>query len=170
MCNISVHHFEMKLCPHTMFEWQRESHDSTDVPHYAKLLEFLDRRAQASESASCEPRKSQRVDNPRGPPNRSTLLTNVSEINPSCVLCKTEKHPLYACTHFKALPRGKMIAMLKENNLCMNCLKSGHFSKQCPSLNKCRKCQKHLFTPIQGVTLMPMRVHGQWKNSSCNHC
>lgn len=31
---------EMKLDPSTMFEWQKESQDSTDVPHYTKLLEF----------------------------------------------------------------------------------------------------------------------------------
>ena len=30
----------------------------------------------------------------------------------------------------------KMIAAIKENNLCMNCLKSGHFSKQCSSLKQ----------------------------------
>ena len=41
-----------------------------------------------------------------------------------------------------------MIATIKENNLCINCLKSGHFSKQCSSLNKCRKCQKPHHTLI----------------------
>ena len=40
---------ELKLDQATMFEWQRHSQDSNDVPHYVALLEFLHFRAQASE-------------------------------------------------------------------------------------------------------------------------
>lgn len=35
-----------------------------------------------------------------------------------------------------------MVSMIRDNELCMNCLKPGHFSKQCGSNNRCRKCQK----------------------------
>ena len=35
-----------------------------------------------------------------------------------------------------------MIATLKDNNLCMNCLSSGHVVKNCKSVHKCHKCQK----------------------------
>ena len=35
-----------------------------------------------------------------------------------------------------------MISTLKENKFCINCLKPGHFVKQCKSLHRCRKCQK----------------------------
>ena len=142
----------MKLDSNTMFKWQKESQDSTDIPHYTKLLEFLNLRAQASESAPSELRRIQRANNSasrkRLPSQSMSLLTNVSETTPSCVLCKTEKHPLYACTRFKNLSHDKMIATIKENHLCMNCLKSGHFSKQCPCINKCRKCQKPHHTLI----------------------
>ena len=40
---------ELKLDPTTMFEWQRHTQSQTEVPHYREMLEFLDRRAQASE-------------------------------------------------------------------------------------------------------------------------
>ena len=43
---------ELKLDVNTMFEWQRHSQDDTDVPHYHKLLEFINLRAQASETPS----------------------------------------------------------------------------------------------------------------------
>ena len=33
-----------------LFEWQWHSQSFADVPHYNKLLEFIDYRAQASES------------------------------------------------------------------------------------------------------------------------
>ena len=35
-----------------MFVWQRHSSESLDVPHYSKLLEFLNLRAQASEASN----------------------------------------------------------------------------------------------------------------------
>ena len=41
---------ELKLDTNTTFEWQRHSHTESDVPHYNQLLEFIDQRAQASES------------------------------------------------------------------------------------------------------------------------
>ena len=42
---------EMKLDPDTMFEWQKASQDSSDVLYFVKLPDFLNLRAQASESA-----------------------------------------------------------------------------------------------------------------------
>ena len=35
-----------------------------------------------------------------------------------------------------------MLAILKEHRHCINCLKPGHFIKQCPCSQWCRKCQK----------------------------
>lgn len=73
---------EMKLDLDTVLEWQKASQDSADVPHYAKLLEFLNLRAQAYESASSKSRKSTRNDYPltkKYLSNRSTsLVTNTS--------------------------------------------------------------------------------------------
>ena len=38
----------------TMFEWQKHSQSSTAVPHYQDLLEFINLRAQASETSIAE--------------------------------------------------------------------------------------------------------------------
>ena len=40
------------------------------------------------------------------------------------------------------------MSTIKSNELCLNCLQPGHFSKQCPSLNRCKKCQKPHHTLI----------------------
>ena len=48
---------ELKLDTTTMFEWQRYTQDSTDVPHYQKLLDFINLRAQACEASTTEPKK-----------------------------------------------------------------------------------------------------------------
>ena len=112
---------EMKLDPDTMFEWQKASQGSADVPHYTKLLEFLNLRAQASESASSESRKSAKNDHPlakRRLPNRATsFIASTSGTASSCVLCKSEKHPLYACTRFKAMSHDRMITVIKVRSL-----------------------------------------------------
>ncbi len=35
-----------------------------------------------------------------------------------------------------------MMSTLKSYGLCLNCLKPGHFVKECTSTHRCRKCQK----------------------------
>jgi hypothetical protein len=111
---------ELKLDTDTLFEWQKHSQTSMDVPPYEELLEFIDLRAQASET-SCATHK-------KKPPNRVTSFaasTNSSGNN--CVVCKTEKHPLYVCAKFKSLSHDDKFSVLKTNNLCSNCLTGGHF-------------------------------------------
>ena len=78
----------------------------------------------------------------------ASFAASSSESNTNCILCKTENHPLYVCPRFKAVPRDEMISFLKTNELCMNCLRPGHYSKLCTSLNKCRKCQSPYLTLI----------------------
>ena len=63
-----------------------------------------------------------------------------------CVACKTEKHALFTCPDFKSMSQDKMISTLQSNELCLNCLRPGHFSRQCPSSN--RKCQGRHHTLI----------------------
>ena len=41
---------ELKLDSNTMFKWQKHSQESSSVPHYNELLDFINLRAQASES------------------------------------------------------------------------------------------------------------------------
>lgn len=145
---------ELKLDQNTMFEWQKCSQESSEVPHYKDLLEFINLRAQASESVSSETKKFIRTEHhlpKRVPPSKPgpivSIATSASNTD-NCALCKNEKHPLYVCTRFKSLPRDKMMSTIKSNELCFNCLRPGHFSKQCPSLNLCSKCQKPHHTLI----------------------
>ena len=122
-----------------MFEWQKYSQDSTDVPHYQKLLEFINLRAQASETPTQIQKQAR---NPSSTKSVASHTASADDANANCPLCKNEKHPLYVCARFKALSHDKMMAVLKENKLCLNCLRSGHFVKQCRSIHHCRKCQK----------------------------
>ena len=48
---------ELKLDPTTLFEWQKHTQENTDVPHYQKILEFINLRARAAETSNPEPKK-----------------------------------------------------------------------------------------------------------------
>ena len=48
--------------------------------------------------------------------------TNTDMSSGQCILCKPDKHPLYACPQFKDMPHKANIATIKSNGLCMNCL------------------------------------------------
>ena len=63
-------------------------------------------------------------------------------VSNQCVVCQNEKHPLYVCPKFKSLSHDQKTSLLKDNNLCVNCLSGRHFVRQCKSMQKCHKCQK----------------------------
>ena len=59
-----------------------------------------------------------------------------------CILCKQDKHPLYICSQFKSINRNQRVSIIKSNNLCMNCLGTNHFVRECKSNHKCKRCQR----------------------------
>lgn len=144
---------ELKLDATTMFEWQRHSQKSSSVPDYRDLLEFLNLRAQASESSvpDITQRKS-KVDasNSRKPFVRNGAIasfTSTTEDQSSlsksvCILCGPEKHPLYACPKFKGMQHETKVSTLKSHGMCMNCLGPNHFSRNCKSIHRCQTCQR----------------------------
>uniref|UniRef100_A0A1X7VTJ9 Uncharacterized protein n=1 Tax=Amphimedon queenslandica TaxID=400682 RepID=A0A1X7VTJ9_AMPQE len=100
---------ELKLDTTTMFEWQRHSQDESHVPHYEKLMDFIDQRAQASVVYSQPYKKNDSLPLtkkylPKQVPSFPTTATNSSS---DCVLCKSEKHPHYICTKFKEISYDK---------------------------------------------------------------
>lgn len=121
----------------TMFEWQRHSQASTDVPHYTDLLEFVYLRAQASENDSGSSSK-------KGFTTAKPVASFAASADTSsnCVVCKSEKHPLYLCSMFKALSHDRKMSTLKSNGLCTNCMRPGHFMRNCKSIHQCKVCQK----------------------------
>ena len=135
---------ELKLDASTMFEWQKFSQDATEVPHYKKLLEFLNLHAQASESSVTEHGKKSKYEVSSGKKPSKPIASFAGTASPvaKCFVCDSGKHPLYVCPKFKSFPRDRMMSTLKGHNSCINCLRAGHFVNQCKSLQRCRKCQK----------------------------
>ncbi len=135
---------ELKLDVDTLLEWQKHSQASTDVPHFQDLLDFIDLRAQASETSCTAHKKQPRFEQcPKKPHGRvASFATHSDPAFSNCVVCKTEKHPLYVCAKFKSLPHSDKMSVFRDNRLCTNCLAGGHFMRQCKSTHKCKTCQK----------------------------
>ena len=138
---------ELKLDATTLFEWQKHSQDKVEeVPHYQDLLDFLNLRAQASETlAGPSKRNAASFPSKKATPfGKVTSFTATStESNRShCVICTSGRHPLYACPSFRMMTHDERLSTLKRNNLCLNCFGSGHFVKQCKSSHRCKKCQR----------------------------
>ena len=132
---------ELSLDQALMFEWPKHSQDTNDVPHHSPLLEFLELRAQASENDVCESdhKRQTRAAEKKCYPQTQSYTVNVDDW---CMVCKLGSHSLYACKKFRRLPHEQMVTILKQHEFCLNCFKPGHLLKQCPSVHRCRKCQR----------------------------
>ena len=153
---------ELKLDQTTMFEWQKHSQKSEGVPHYHDLLDFLNLRAQATESTIADSNsKKLKHDTPyqkKGYVTGGAVASHAAntDLSPNqCILCKPDKHPLYACPWFKEMPHEAKIATVKSNGLCMNCFASNHFVKQCKSVHRCKRCQRphHTLLHVDGTSI-----------------
>ena len=89
---------ELKLDTNIAFEWHKYSQDSEEVPHYSKLLEFLNLKAQASEAPNAEIKRNPKND---GPPSKKSNNQGSGDQRPrftslmsyvtdhTCVVCKS---------------------------------------------------------------------------------
>ncbi|XP_071051383.1 uncharacterized protein [Onthophagus taurus] len=59
----------------------------------------------------------------------------------SCTFCKNNDHFTFKCEKLLKLPINERYNELKKNNICTNCLKSGHTPNKCNS-KSCQICQK----------------------------
>ena len=151
-----------------MLEWQKFTQDSSEVPHYKDLLEFLSIRAQGSESSLADTKKVASIGHRQKTSSNkqfSSFAASAADTeNSTCMLCKNEKHPLFACSHFKGLSCDKKISMLKSQYLCLNCLHLVHFVRWCKSQHHCRMCEKahHTLRHVdQGAQNVPCITQSQ---------
>jgi hypothetical protein len=144
---------ELKLDTNTAFEWHKYSQDSEEVPHYSKLLEFLNLRAQASEALNVENKRNCRNDvysskksNNQGSGGHKSHFTSLASSVSDHVRCLQRKTPSVCLHSFNCDNR---LSILKSNNYCLG---SGHFARNCRSVNRCQKCQKLHHTLTASIT------------------
>lgn len=152
---VFVHGLQDKLDPDTQRVWELER--KTEIPTLKKMLEFVDTQAKALCYMPSTERKEHR-DNRNGRKRSSNEKSNDEKRKKSdsnkpdsgskkteqnkCKLCN-ENHRLYRCSKFLKLNLQARKKIVKDNQLCHNCLSPGHFSKDC-FLEACRRCNlKH---------------------------
>lgn len=165
---------ENKLDRFTRREWERER---VNEPTLVQFLTFIDKQARFAPDLSIEVNKSNkpsesqkrrhdghghssppykkfRIDHQTAPKmdtRREKGKENVN-FNVKCPMngCGLS-HFLFRCPKYLALGRDERERVLKNNKLCLNCLRPGHFVKFCPK-DGCSRCdgKKHNSTICSG--------------------
>lgn len=142
-----------RLDPETSIKWNLER--NTEFPALLDFLSFLDKQARAlvtlqhyegkNASGSQDNKKRGTVAdranyNPKRPKGDVTESKKPEGL--TCPVCN-EAHNTYKCPTFTKLSLTARKQMVKAKNLCHNCLKLGHLSKDCFS-KECFRCNvKH---------------------------
>ena len=111
---------ELKLDHGTIFEWQKHSQKSESVPYYQDLLNFLNLRAQATESTTTDgSNKRLKHDAPYTKTDFATggtvasYATNTDLFSSQYILCKPDKHPLCVCPCLKTCLMKQRLLLLR---------------------------------------------------------
>lgn len=149
-----VHGLHDRLDHDTSVAWelQRQSENPTTM----ELLDFLDRQAKALMGVQFVEKKGS-TDNRKRFSSTRNDKTEVkrAKIEPTsasnneksadyrlCKVCK-ESHPLHKCPKFIKMTLVERKKTVREHELCHNCLKPSHFSKDCYA-KACGRCNiKH---------------------------
>ncbi|KAK9685263.1 putative peptidase (DUF1758) [Popillia japonica] len=86
--------------------------------------------------------------------------------NSKCVLCSKE-HSLQTCSDFHKLNVKNRMEQVRKFRLCVNCLKGGHFSRQCRS-SMCRKCGLKHNTLLHDDKIVDKQSQNESKHTSEN--
>ncbi|KAI8119872.1 hypothetical protein CVS40_8789 [Lucilia cuprina] len=71
-----------------------------------------------------------------------SIRAYTSNMKKGCVVC-TQNHHLSYCPTFNRVDTSSRIEIIKEKNLCFNCLKPNHRVQNCPSRITCEVCHGH---------------------------
>lgn len=137
-----------KLDPMTRREWEQFEIKDT-YPSMVEFTGFIKKRCefleaiQPSISNSQIFRESKNISKQRDTNRFQTCLSSEKPVL-SCIFCK-QTHSIYNCSAFLNLDIQKRILEMKNLKTCLNCLRKGHFIKECRAMN-CRKCNKRHHT------------------------
>ena len=66
--------------------------------------------------------------------------------SPKCLYCGSTRHQTYKCDAFHSIEM--RLQVIRDRNLCANCLKPNHIAKMCSNPYKCRQCGRRHHTSI----------------------
>ncbi|XP_058827811.1 uncharacterized protein LOC131687738 [Topomyia yanbarensis] len=82
----------------------------------------------------------------------TTSSDPVSSAISKCEFCGDCQHKNFKCPQFLAITVAQRLLMVRERNVCFNCLRKGHRSANCPSTGTCAKCKKRHHSLLHAET------------------
>ncbi|XP_055633006.1 uncharacterized protein LOC129773424 [Toxorhynchites rutilus septentrionalis] len=138
-----VHWMCSKLDMKTLQLWEDHA-ASTKDPSFTILVNFLEKRTRVLEAVSSnvelKGHSLQRVEVRRQRVIAHSATDN--EKNGSVCCCCGDSHYLGRCGKFSRMTLKEKLQFVNGKRLCSNCLKSGHWVRDCSSKFSCRDCGK----------------------------
>ena len=152
-----------KLPDQLVSRWSRIVTDSLDnndqYPSFSDFVCFMEKEARVANNptASFSAIKKSIASEPAKPgyrekekPSSRTLATSATPISASDASHKREKkcaycqgdHFLPNCPTFKSKSDEEKSNYIKESKRCFGCLRTGHYTKDCPDRHQCKVCNK----------------------------
>jgi len=123
-----------KLDPGSRELWEQTLKSSL-IPPLNDLFEYLEQRARVLAAGGTS--KSNHSETRR-------IQAHHGRSNLSCKICQESVHSTYECLTFNSMTVPESCTVVREYNVCTNCLFEEHFSKQCTSSGRCESCNsKH---------------------------
>ncbi|XP_055614826.1 uncharacterized protein LOC129761144 [Toxorhynchites rutilus septentrionalis] len=148
--SILIELLEDKLDDASLTAWE-ESIAADQQPTYAKMVDFLQKRARVLETISINRPQHSGSKNPSFPPpkkpNQPRLSSNAANtvpgrMYPLCPACGKQKHSIFDCSVFNGLDTEGRLKVVSDKKLCSNCFRSDHFARNCRSNYSCKHCSK----------------------------
>ncbi|XP_037931127.1 uncharacterized protein LOC119665940 [Teleopsis dalmanni] len=166
---ILVHLTLRKLDKVSHAAFEQSLKDNRSLVSLQELLQFIENRFQSLDTFG------RGFDQKRWNTSRLVAVTNEQfSTEKLCLACKRDSHPLYTCKSFLQDAPSKRLHLDQQMRLCINCLKTGHFAKECKS-SSCKKCDKkhnsllHLEDPSRKATRPEVNNSISLVSNSNNH-
>jgi hypothetical protein len=122
---------ETRLTNTRKMEWSTRRHQGIS------LVQRIERIPEEPYSLSVSTGAADTVDKPR---NRSRSLVN--HVSTQGCVNSAGSHGLAKCEGFLSLAVEQRCTLAGEKRVCINCLRSGHFTPKCPSKSRCVHCRR----------------------------
>ncbi|XP_058816823.1 uncharacterized protein LOC131680122 [Topomyia yanbarensis] len=151
-------HFVVYLIISSLDKSTRKAWESTqtkgDLPKYAQTIVFLKSRCQILEN--CEAayqeqspslvKPKQAITSQKIQPQKSyAVSTSSALVEIECDICGGS-HRNFQCSELNNLTAAQKSEKIRSIGICFNCLRKGHFARECSSDKTCRKCQRRHHT------------------------
>ncbi|XP_055590966.1 uncharacterized protein LOC129743049 [Uranotaenia lowii] len=137
-----IHLLTSRLDPVTRRSWEEHS-ASEEQETISQLMDFLQKRVTVLESLpvkSADTKFAQQHPSKFRLPFVKTSYGSFQTSGSNCPMC-SGGHFLYECAEFKKLNATERDSVLLKQELCRNCLRAGHQSRECKSKFSCRNCK-----------------------------